>query len=269
MAENVLFKIIDDISDISHQFFAHKDLNFFGHVIVYPDGKYTFLCTKHDWPKDFIEKNVPPVGFTQYNTISDGVRFPNMNRGSDFGWSDDVTRSAKEQFNIQNPMIVFHKFADHYEGFFFDLHCQNVYEKYLTQFDYFEKFIHYFKDRSKKLSQKVMHEPLIVDQKYLEPHIAQTTIPTHHNDSLISTLDDLRPRKYFLKYQGKEVVLSAKEYASLSEWSRGKTMKQIAEELKISPRTVETYLLRILEKLNLNTKNQLISVYWDNRLLSQ
>lgn len=48
---------------------------------------------------------------------------------------------------------------------------------------------------------------------------------------------------------------------------RGRTTKEIAQLLSISPRTVETYLEQIKAELNCYTKSQLINKVWDEGLL--
>lgn len=265
MTDNILFSFINDVAEISEPFFKDVNLNFFGHITVYPDGRYNFLCSKHGWPKSFVKQKIPPMGFTFYDTIVDCVRFPSMDNGTDFGWSDEATRQAKEEFNITNPMVILHKFHDHYEGFIFDLHCENVYEKYLTQFDQFEKFMHYFKERTQKLHHKIMGSPLMVDDKYLlKPDFQQAD----SNEASCIDLNQIsQPKKYFLRHNGMQIVVGKNEYACLSLLAHGKSLKGIAMALNISARTVETHLNRIKTKFNINTKEGLVAVYWHNKLL--
>ena len=53
-------------------------------------------------------------------------------------------------------------------------------------------------------------------------------------------------------------TLSDREFQVLTRLGNGKSTSQIAEELKISPKTVSTYRSRILEKLNLNSTADII-----------
>ena len=54
--------------------------------------------------------------------------------------------------------------------------------------------------------------------------------------------------------------LTSREQDCMSYLVRGKTMKQIAQLMHISPRTVESHLTHIKEKLNCKTKSDLIEV---------
>ena len=110
MLDNPCFSFTNDIADISTQFFNELKLHFFGHVSVYPDGKFAMLFSGHDWPEAFVQQKVPPVGFTRYNQITDSVSFPSMDNGSDFGWSDEATIEARERFGILNPMLITRKY---------------------------------------------------------------------------------------------------------------------------------------------------------------
>lgn len=52
--------------------------------------------------------------------------------------------------------------------------------------------------------------------------------------------------------------LSAREYQVLGLMASGKALKEIAGQLSLSPKTVSTYRLRLLEKLELKTTSELI-----------
>jgi DNA-binding CsgD family transcriptional regulator len=59
-------------------------------------------------------------------------------------------------------------------------------------------------------------------------------------------------------------LLSNRESECLKHLSRGGTVKCIAEELNLSPRTVEYYLSGAKRKLKHHSKEQLIRFYWDH-----
>jgi DNA-binding NarL/FixJ family response regulator len=53
-------------------------------------------------------------------------------------------------------------------------------------------------------------------------------------------------------------ILSEREYLVLEKTVRGFTSKEIGEQLGISPRTVDTYRYRVMEKLGLSRRHELI-----------
>ncbi len=61
-------------------------------------------------------------------------------------------------------------------------------------------------------------------------------------------------------------VLSDREYEVLRMIASGKTVKEIAEELSLSIKTISTYRTRILEKMGMKNNAQLIHYAIQNRL---
>jgi len=61
-------------------------------------------------------------------------------------------------------------------------------------------------------------------------------------------------------------LLSEREYQVLCRFGSGRTVKEIAEELGLSPKTVSTYRSRILEKTELRTSADLIRYAIENGL---
>jgi len=62
-------------------------------------------------------------------------------------------------------------------------------------------------------------------------------------------------------------ALSNREYEVMSMISSGKIVKDIAEDLYLSPKTVSTYRARILKKLHLKTNAELIHYAIKNRII--
>ncbi|MDZ7260622.1 MAG: response regulator transcription factor [candidate division KSB1 bacterium] len=62
-------------------------------------------------------------------------------------------------------------------------------------------------------------------------------------------------------------TLSDREYQVMCMIAKGKTVKEIAEELSLSVKTISTYRARILEKMNMKTNAQLTHYALQNRLV--
>jgi len=61
-------------------------------------------------------------------------------------------------------------------------------------------------------------------------------------------------------------LLSKREFEVLSLIASGKTYKEIAGKLDLSPKTVSTYRTRILEKLNLTNTSQLLRFAYEHNI---
>lgn len=64
-------------------------------------------------------------------------------------------------------------------------------------------------------------------------------------------------------------ILSDREFEVLRKLASGKTVGQIAEDLRLSVPTVSTYRARILEKLNLSTTAELMHYAMRNHLIDE
>lgn len=256
------FQAIPFVDQVCREYFdpLHLNMNFFGHVTVYPNGKYHFLCSKPEWPEySFIEEENPPAGFTIYDQVTDSVKLLNIRSADAAGWTDEEMRIAKDRFGITDGMLIYRKYEDHLQGFFFDLHNEKATEHYINHFNYFENFIHFYKDRLNKLLKKASDNKLMVNEAYLKP--AEKTDENINVESLIKL-----PKQYHLMYQSKSYSISAREYQCLSLLAQGRKMKEIGQCLSISPRTVDTYLVNLKQKFNISNNSALITIFWKNQI---
>ena len=88
-------------------------------------------------------------------------------------------------------------------------------------------------------------------RKYITPNIAQM---------LVDNLTSLEPENL-------HSTLSERELQTLTKIASGKRLSDIAEELKLSPKTVSVYRSRVLEKLNLSNNAELTVYAIHNKLV--
>jgi len=87
-------------------------------------------------------------------------------------------------------------------------------------------------------------------RKFISNEVAELlTKDLYHND-------DKEPHEY----------LSDREFEILKMIAKGQTIKAIAKELILSPKTISTYRSRILEKLNVNNNSDIIHYVIDYNL---
>ncbi|MBT4879889.1 MAG: helix-turn-helix transcriptional regulator [Alphaproteobacteria bacterium] len=70
--------------------------------------------------------------------------------------------------------------------------------------------------------------------------------------------------RYYLKNQFNSSYLTKREVECLQHLATGKIVKEVAQSLNLSPRTVDFYLKNIKEKTGCRSKSQLISLYFGN-----
>jgi two-component system invasion response regulator UvrY len=62
-------------------------------------------------------------------------------------------------------------------------------------------------------------------------------------------------------------TLSDREYQVMCRIASGRSVKEIAEEMFLSPKTISTYRTRILEKMNMNNNSDLTRYVIENKLV--
>ncbi len=87
-----------------------------------------------------------------------------------------------------------------------------------------------------------------------------------HEDGVDALIRQHRPASPPDDAPGPE-VLSERERAVLEQTVRGYTNREIAAQFHISPRTVDTYRARVMEKLGLNHRHELVDYALRHRLL--
>jgi DNA-binding CsgD family transcriptional regulator len=72
------------------------------------------------------------------------------------------------------------------------------------------------------------------------------------------------PECISIKYHGKKILFSKRESECLVALAKGKTYKQIAQQLNISPRTVESHINSIKRRSGCHFKSQIIDLIWES-----
>lgn len=264
MHKNPSFSTSPAVQAICHEYFSKLNLtlHYFGHGTLFPNGHHYCLNSDSSWANwHLIEQDLAPAGLVNFDEMQSTIKLPHLNADAELGWSDNAMRFAKERFGIENLMIIFRKYNDRLESFFFDLHEINAHEYYINRFDLFENFIFYFKDKAQNLLQQVAKEPLITPTKHLTNNKTLKLCSTNSID-----LNTNLPNQYFLTHDKQIYKLSKREYQCLAQLAHGDKVKDIARKFAISPRTIDSHLANIKHKLQIHTLSEAINIYWQNRI---
>lgn len=103
------------------------------------------------------------------------------------------------------------------------------------------------------------------DDNALDKHVSAIEEIISKNGFTPNTQSDvLENKEYILLHKTKHtpVHLSEQQAYCLKLLAQGKSSKEIAKQLAISPRTVEGYIAKMIEKLGCNTSKELINLYF-------
>lgn len=123
----------------------------------------------------------------------------------------------------------------------------------------FLNFITYFNEHkaSNQLVSPSAAFPSPIDMSYIQQ--GQVLIENFKNS--------ITSNNFTLWDKNQSIHLSKREWECLSEVAHGKTCKEIAYDLSISSRTVETYLNKIKEKAGVRYKSELVKLFYKNSLV--
>lgn len=173
----------------------------------------------------------------------------------------DPVYCALYEHNIWNGMIIYKKYRDCLETYAFASSVRennNVKNIYLYQPEILEHFISYFKDKIFSLLPEN-------EKKILLPCHLNFNTATEDEERKKKFIQETSIKHFYLRRNGFDVRLTKREEECIALLSKGKKIKEIGRILKISARTVESYLNNLTKRCQSGSKNQLIHLYQENR----
>lgn len=135
---------------------------------------------------------------------------------------------------------------------------------YLSNIDLLEKFILHFQEKAQKLiiqanKQRIYHSinraPNLTEKKGVALPLATFSQQTSLRKQF---LEQLSTKRFPLVACDQKIILTKREMDCLRELFKGYPAREIGQRLCVSSRTVETHIVHIKDKLQCDTKTQLI-----------
>jgi DNA-binding CsgD family transcriptional regulator len=223
-------------------------LTAFAYVRVYHDGRVGWVTSNADQDRLLTE-----FGFFRDDPLIDTAQALKQGHylwfhDRKFPKSDEFYEQRSRHFKIDHGMVLVSHQKDYLEtGCFSGLIAQKpLYNVFSQEQGLFKSYLEYFKQN---LPRSML--PLLEDGIHL-----RDLKPTYGKDSSLAIPKD---RKQLIVDCGWKnlLAISKGEMSCLSFLRDGLTYEAIAEQLKLSPRTVESYLHSVKNKLNLKTRTDL------------
>ncbi len=177
--------------------------------------------------------------------------------------SNDMFKLMYEH-DIWNGITLYARYDVYFEvyGFSSSRNNDKILEFYSNNLKILKEFISYFKEQ--------FHEELLVAEKQVFMTLPTLEIRKYEfytsSNIIQGNLDDsniLFPVKKYYSRKNNKVYLTKREFEILSKFSNGLSMKEIAIEINVKPRTVEQNLNNIKLKSNTHFKSELIKFFKD------
>jgi DNA-binding CsgD family transcriptional regulator len=243
-------KYTDDIRDIAGAFFEQLNATFFSHVRVSHHGMFKVLMSETSLSKHYVDQRLP-IRFS----YGKGIR---LHSGC-YLLNGLCSIATPEQLDLNREIFNFDHFiylVDKQETWddLFILATtpeNNAFENLvLNNLDFIKHGLHYYKYKTRKIFTQA--PGVLYPSHYFMQQEALLCNKLH--------FDTDRLQKILVSIKGVEIVISRQEYRCLGFFTKNLTVKEIAQEMNLSPRTVETYLNNLKNKLRCQNSLELANI---------
>ena len=257
--------ISNNIINICEPLFNNFKITFFGYARFFTDGTYLDLCTSLPWQKHYMEH------FATQPFINNHIKGIYQNQTLYTLWNNDLNEPREKifqhfirdscAFDIWHGLSIYKHFPCSIEAWHFATTKENyqITNFYLNHMDVLEHFIFYFRDKSSNIIDATDLKKLIVLKDRSSFKENDETSLSEKN--LARYLHQTELKKYYFRTPVGIIYLSRREVECVLYLSMGRTIKEIANTIKISPRTVECYIDNAKKKLNCSSRIQLIEAF--------
>lgn len=242
-----------DVAEICQPLRQHFDITSFVYQKNFNDGSDIRLTNQPAWLEHFINQD--------YYKISGFEKSPEHYQSGHVIWAHlthhQLILENARQFNIDHGMTLINKTEDGCEFVFFGTTPDNdhLVNFYLNNIYLLQRFLIYFKEKAAPILSQLSNQRIYIPNKYNDVVSHEYGIPNLSDDFKEQFIRSTKISKYLLD----DTTLSSRELDCVRLLMQGKTAKEIGKQLFISPRTVDTHLIHLKEKLKCRTKSQLMS----------
>jgi DNA-binding CsgD family transcriptional regulator len=256
IVQDYIIKYSDKIRSITNPLRTRLDVGYFTYHRIDAQGKYTVLVDRPDWAEHYVG--------TRYYLDDPYLRHPDVYRsgycsiqshGSE-EFKKKILHDGKEVFNLDYSVLLIEKKSDSVEFFGFSanqgksrleevvLNCPSFLKTFAT---------HFKKELSPIILQMQKEAGSLIDLKGKDFFTKDPIHPSPKIDALLKECGNA-------PLVSAAATLSSQEKKCLQGICHGKSAKEIAQDLLLSHRTVESYIENVKNKLSCTTKQELFMI---------
>lgn len=249
---HICFTASPSILEISKPLFDAAKLNYFSYGRVFNKNNCFVFHTNHTLIEKWFAYEAPAP-----SCWPEGV----------YLWDEILTNDLKHlrhELNLDNGICIVKHYEQYTDIFAFNaaIGTSSSMSLYLNNMNSLNKFCLYFKDQASKLIDQAIADPIILTDKMINH-----TKDTNKNAIFSQAMDSLKIKNYHFndKYDG--IKLTNREVECLSLYLKGKTSHEIAKQLSLNKKTIDTFLTLIKKKFDCRTRSELFEIVWDLGIL--
>ncbi|WP_419419933.1 helix-turn-helix domain-containing protein [Legionella sp. D16C41] len=228
-----IFLLKNKVSEVSNHFLSTFGFNYFQYLRCFADGSINCLSNETGLFEYLQQIENKPVVFSSFTEQHEQIQ------SYWFFWDEELpsipVQIAREKYNLHNGLTLVRRNKNYYDMIAVALPYEhpNPGAFYLNKFKAIDQFIFDFELQNKDLIHLLNKDAIQLPEAYRDTNY-KTICLTHG--------------RIQVKGKNKLTYITVQELACLRLLLQGATYKQIAKCLELSPRTVETYLLRIKQR---------------------
>ena len=264
LSEHV-FLLQNDVRDICKPLFSYSDICNFSYARIYNQNKIALLTSYPDiYPHIFKRKLV--ITYEKLKQMMVVNRRVNNIKQSFYYLSKECGSQNNEllrEYKMENSIVfVFHT-RFFFECFIFSSpRGKNIIQSHFNNADILVQFKYYFAEHAKKLIEDA--ESHLMPIPYNNKTQENSNMPLDRK----KLREFLTVKHYTLNHNGREIRITLREFECLKFLAQGRSAKEVARILNISPRSVESYHRRLMQKLEIHTSSGLIDFYLATDLIA-
>lgn len=245
--KDLAWDYVNDIKAICKPLFDKLNISYFDYARFYPDNTVFGLFTDADYV-DFFRNH------EAYQNGPKAILTPGKHLWSTY-IDGQFLHEASHYHRHAHGLTLINELPDYVEVCNFATSPDNIkiVELYLNGTDYLYRFLGHFKEQAAKIIKRC-------EQHRITLPAFEPPEPSNYLERAERFLQELSLDKvYWVERNGQTHKLTQREAECLSAVLSGKTYKLTGLELDISPRTVETHIEKIKNKLDCYSKSDLIN----------
>jgi DNA-binding CsgD family transcriptional regulator len=241
--DHPLFTLKDKVHEASRSLLETFGFNYFQYLRCYADGSINCLTNNTGLFECAKEYKDQPIVFSSFEEEHENAPF------YWFLWDEALpptapVQLAREKLNFHNGLTLVRRTKNYYDMIAVALPYEhpNPGSFYLNKIKLIEQFIYDFDNQNKDLLQIMDKSAIALPKPYRD---------VNYQDMCLSQ------GKINVRGKAGMTYLTTQELACIRFVLQGSSYKQIAQMLEISPRTVETYLIRAKQRTGYTSYSEL------------
>ncbi len=244
-----------DMKDFSSHL-AQLHTHLFTYMKNTHDGTQIYLSSDPQWVEDYYRLKLYESSYFEDLPKNYQTGFQWWPGSSDL----PIYTHARDNFKSYHGITYCNQTTDGCEFFFFssDQNQATIHNIYLNNLDLLKKFTEHFKDKAGNLLKEAKQHSII-----RAPHLAASEYEniTVDRDAFLKSINMNASSLSIIDIESLNIKFSTREKELIRYLVTGKSIKCIAAEMGISPRTAESYYENIKSKTGVYSKAELIALF--------